>query len=129
LAAEVWARILESFMHGSRSTVLKSLLYLDAITLIGTVSSPVAHAATWLQVVIAVAFCLSFVSTLLAYGYFMFKDPDALRSEKFGIDKLTIEKGLVGDNNSGLARAPVSEPLIPGHEPPRLEHDSSEGSR
>ena len=40
--------------------------------------------------------------TLGAYIYLLIADRDALRSETFSLSKLAIEKGLVGDNISGL---------------------------
>jgi hypothetical protein len=54
---------------------------------------------------------------LVAYGYLLLKNPDALRSENFTLSKLAIEKGLVGDNISGLHQPPAidsapSAPLI-----------------
>ncbi len=99
-------------MQGSRSTALKALLYLDAISFVGISSVSAAGAAIWVQVFLACLLTMSFVSTLAAYFYFMFKDPDALRSEKFAIDKLSIEKGIVGDSISGLSRVSSSNQTI-----------------
>ncbi len=38
---------------------------------------------------------------MLSYLYFMFKDPDALRSENYSLEKLAIQRGLAGDSTSG----------------------------
>lgn len=37
-----------------------------------------------------------------AYLYFMFTDKDALRSETYSIQKLAIERGLRGDDLTGV---------------------------
>lgn len=37
-----------------------------------------------------------------AYTYLLFHDRDALRSEKYSIQKLAIERGLVGDSEFGI---------------------------
>ena len=38
----------------------------------------------------------------IAYCYFMVKSPDALRSEKFTLSKLAIERSVIGDNLTGF---------------------------
>ena len=39
---------------------------------------------------------------ILAYIYLLFHDRDALRSEKYSLQKLAIERGLVGDSETGI---------------------------
>jgi hypothetical protein len=39
---------------------------------------------------------------VITHFYFMVKNPDALRSEKFTIEKMAIERGLIGDSTSGM---------------------------
>lgn len=46
--------------------------------------------------------CLVTAIYLGAYIYFMFKNPDALRSETFTLRKMAIEKSLHGDDLTGL---------------------------
>lgn len=46
---------------------------------------------------------VAFGAELLAYGYFLFTgNTDALRSERFTIKKMQIERGLLGDSVSGF---------------------------
>ena len=51
--------------------------------------------------------------TLLLFGFgyvfFMFKDSDALRSERYSLSKMAIEKGLIGDDIKGLLSADLAE--------------------
>ena len=39
---------------------------------------------------------------VFAYIYLLLHDRDALRSEKYSIQKLAIEHGLVGDSETGI---------------------------
>jgi hypothetical protein len=39
---------------------------------------------------------------LASYIYFAFRHPDALRSEKFTLSKIALEKNLIGDSRVGL---------------------------
>lgn len=50
------------------------------------------------------AACFAFTVLLLlgSYIYFMRRDPDALRSESYSLQKLAIEKGIFGDNLVGM---------------------------
>ena len=41
------------------------------------------------------------IAYVLAYIYLLFHDRDALRSEKYSLQKLAIERGLVGDSDMG----------------------------
>ena len=50
---------------------------------------------------------ISVVIFLGSYIYFAMKQPDALRSEKFTLSKMAMEKNLIGDNRAGLVE--VSE--------------------
>lgn len=88
--------------YGTRSTVLNPLGWLIALLLPATISSFYFKTPTWLGITLAT---LSFLSVLLyffSYVYFMFKDSDALRSEKFSLQKLLIEKGFFGDDIQGF---------------------------
>ena len=39
---------------------------------------------------------------VFSYIYLLLHDRDALRSEKYSIQKLAIERGLVGDSETGI---------------------------
>lgn len=41
---------------------------------------------------------------LVAYIYFALTDKDALRSEKFYLHKMALQKGFVGDDSSGYIK-------------------------
>ena len=48
------------------------------------------------------AFGADVILFFCAFVYFAVTDKDALRSERFGIQKMAIEKGYIGDSMSGL---------------------------
>ena len=47
---------------------------------------------------------------LFTYIFCLFTDKDALRSENYSISKLAIEKGIIGDNITGMVE-PSSEEI------------------
>lgn len=110
-------RIIKYFLEhsnasGSRSTVLKSISWLIGLLLPSTIVSSYLRGDSWLTVAL---FILLFVSVLIfffAFIYFMFHDKDALRSEKFIINKLAIEKGVYGDSKHGLVQLDEKQYLI-----------------
>jgi hypothetical protein len=114
-------RLLQSNESGARSTVLKTLLWLDGLTAVALLLATVpwstkAVAPFWIQVMLGTAFGLAFVATIVAYGYFAVRDPGLLRSEQFHLRKLQIEKNLIGDSVHGYevtsATSQVTERLV-----------------
>ena len=57
----------------------------------------------WLTIMLAVIFCLGVAVFFFVYIYCLINDRDSLRSEKFTIQKLAIEKGIMGDDVTGIA--------------------------
>jgi hypothetical protein len=92
----------EATAKGARSTALHSLQWMLGILLSALPIVIWAGAPDWLLVGISGAAALILVLFIFAYVYFLLKQPDALRSEQFSLSKMAIEKGLVGDNVSGL---------------------------
>lgn len=96
----------ELFSHsdasGAKSTILKPLtwflaLIIGGILLLLQFSSPI-----WLIIMLAVIFCFGVVIFFFVYIYCLMNDRDSLRSEKFTIQKLAIEKGITGDDIIGI---------------------------
>jgi|SRR5512135_485174 hypothetical protein len=85
-----------------------------------------AHAPVWLIALTGGLFALTGLTFLACFVYFARVDPDSLRSERYSIQKMAIEKGLVGDNLSGLfeevdLRAEGKESLLLGEAPDEEE--------
>jgi len=87
---------------GEKSTILKPLTWLISILFGGIIILSYIKADQW---IIISFFCIiSIIISLFIFSYIycLYKDRDALRSEKFSIQKMAIEKGYYGDNTSGL---------------------------
>jgi hypothetical protein len=118
------ARLAESY--SSRSTALKPLLWLDGLLLAATTASsrlPSTGVTSVIQIGCAAMAAVSVLVTILAYAWFMFKNPDYLRSEHFTLRKIAMEKGVFGDDLQGIVQIKsgraLAEPLSPtaiGHE-------------
>ena len=87
---------------GSRSTILKPLTWFLSITISGIIFLIKYNAPNWILILFAIIICIAIIIFLFAYVYCLFKDRDALRNEKYSIQKLAIEKGIVGDDITGV---------------------------
>ena len=97
-------RFLQSFLKQAvtvdRSSALRPLGWAMGLVLTATVASSPFGAPNWLTVVLSGLSGLLIVFYLFSYVYLLFKDRDALRSEKYVIQKLAIER--YGDNIAGF---------------------------
>lgn len=93
------ALLSQSDASGSKSTILKPLTGLIAVFGIIFLSALKIGAAAWVYCIITIMISLTFILFLFAYVFCLLKDRDALRSEKFSIRKMEIERGIYGDNN------------------------------
>ena len=117
---EMWS-ILESLLRQarigqSRSSVVNPLQWTLVILISGLLALVFAHAPEWLIRLFAYAIGLVVVLLVAAYLFFMIKNPDALRSEKFSLMKTAMEKKVLGDSLTGLMEAfegPESKALVP----------------
>jgi len=64
------------------------------------------EAPDWIMITLVVLLISTVVMYLLIYLYYAIKNPDSLRSEKFTLSKMAIEKNLIGDDLSGLSEMP-----------------------
>ncbi len=94
----------------SRSDVLKPLAWLAGILLTAMVGMLWVKAPSWLTVLMAILLSVSIVLYLISYVYCLLRDPDALRSETYSLHKMVIERGLLGDNVTGVIDLDVEQP-------------------
>ncbi|HPQ43898.1 MAG TPA: hypothetical protein PKZ42_06675 [Syntrophales bacterium] len=92
----------EASAKGARSTALHALQWVIAMLLTSIPITAIAGAPSWILIGIASALAVVLTTFLGAYIYFLIKSPDALRSESYTLSKMAIERGLVGDNLTGL---------------------------
>lgn len=88
--------------QGSRSTALNPLGWLVALLMPGVVATSIWSVPVVVTMTLLVMLCAASVLYGGAYIYFMLKDPDALRSEKFTLSKMALERTAVGDDLVGL---------------------------
>ena len=98
MAAPIWSVLQQALASGSRSTVLKPLGWLIALTLAGAISAFKFNPDIWFSDVLGGMCIASIVLYIVAYVYFGITDKDALRSETFSIQKMAIQKEFVGDD-------------------------------
>jgi len=92
----------QAIVHGARSTILRPLGWLLGILATLVLAAIRFQAPAWMHVIIAALLALGVSLYLGAFLYCLITDKEALRTEKFAIQKLAIEKGFVGEN-LGLA--------------------------
>lgn len=102
-------RVGHALENGGRSSVLNSLGWMMFI-LVGTLMGLVRSGAeSWLIILFSVFISLILVWYLGFYFFFALRSPDTLRSEKFSLQKMAIEKGIYGDSESGFIEKSISE--------------------
>jgi hypothetical protein len=87
---------------GTRSTALSDLRWFLAILTAAFIVAIKLAAPDWALILIACLMGLSALVYLSIYVYFATNSPDALRSERFTLSKLQIEKSITGDNLGGF---------------------------
>lgn len=86
----------------TRSDVLRALIWPNAGLLMAFTAAISAHSPNWCLVALAGMLGVFMFLYAAAYVFFAITDPDALRSEKYKLQKIAIEKGLFGDSLTGL---------------------------
>lgn len=89
----------------TRSDVLRGLIWPNGMLLVALVSTAGTGGPSWLLITFAIMLGLFLVLYAASYVYFALTDPDALRSEKYKLQKMAIEQNLYGDNGVGLLDA------------------------
>jgi threonine/homoserine/homoserine lactone efflux protein len=89
--------------QGSRSTVLNPLGWVLAISVSAVLGCVSLHPEVWLTKLFAGFAIVILVIYLVAYIYFALTNSDALRSEKFTLSKMAIERSMTGDSLKGFA--------------------------
>ena len=98
----VWASIVDQMSSGgSKSTVLKPLFFALCFLLACIYFAVTLELPIWVMYCFLIAMLIVFVLFLIIYLVCFFKNPDLIRSEKYLIEKLAIEKQFIGDDKTG----------------------------
>jgi hypothetical protein len=93
----------------AKSTALTPFLWL-LVPLLGAAVASVALAGVTTATYLLLGLCSLVILFILGLGaYFAVKNPDCLRSEKYTIQKMVIERGQIGDTFTGLQEQDVIE--------------------
>jgi hypothetical protein len=110
---------------GARSTVLTDLRWFLGLVISGLLIAWHIQSPSWLLALFGVVLGLAVLIYFCAFIYFGITNPDALRSERFSLSKLAIERSITGDSVKGFLD-PVTEnarQLPAPDESPGKEHD------
>ena len=91
-----------STADGSRTNALNHIQWMIAAFLVVFMIAATSGLATAVQIFIGSITVLLVIAYLVTHFYFAVKNPDALRSEKFTIQKMAIERAIIGDSKSGI---------------------------
>jgi predicted membrane channel-forming protein YqfA (hemolysin III family) len=133
-----WLRTMESAMspgtfmqlfersvaNGSRSTVMTPLAWMIGILLAALVALIPVSAPSWIIQWVTGLFVVSAVIYIAGFVYFGLTNPELLRTERFSLSKMAIEKSVRGDSLLGLvgpSQGPDDHLLLPGQPPPKPE--------
>ena len=86
----------------SRSDALRPLSWLFGILMISFLGCLYERADGWVVAVDMGAIGFVLIVYVIVYVFFAVKNTDALRSEKYTLQKMAIEHNLRGDSNVGL---------------------------
>lgn len=96
-----WNALHQALVSGSKSTALNPLVWLIGLTLVGSISAQILGSPSWFADILRFLCIASIIYYMVFYFYFAKTDKDALRSEKYSIQKLAIQKGFIGDDQTG----------------------------
>jgi hypothetical protein len=109
-------------MNGSKSTALSPLGWALAILVSGLLGSLYYRAPSGVMIFFGASIAVVLISYLAAYFIFLARSPDYLRSERYSLSKMAIEKSLRGDNISGATEQDENAlPAMPTPSDHRLE--------
>jgi len=92
---------------GSRSDVLKPLIWPLGLTLAAIPALLAAKAPTWMAAGLGIAFAIILLIYVVAFVALLLFKPDSLRSEHFVLTQTAMQHGLLGDSLSGRISTPL----------------------
>lgn len=91
----------QSDASGAKSTILKPITWFISLLVAGLMCALYFKANNLIIVFFIILISFACAIFFFAFIFCLFKNPDALRSETYSIQKMAIEKGIFGDTNSG----------------------------
>lgn len=107
----------QASMQGWKSTALQMhnwglLLAYAALLFAATV-----HASLWLMILLAVMASIMTANWIYSHNYLLVHNTDALRSERYTLSKMAIQRSVTGDTITGLKELGIDDlKLLPSTE-------------
>lgn len=101
----------------SRTDALKPLVYAMGVLLTAAVGFVFGKAPAWLLIVTVILLSVTVVVYIVAFVFCLLSNPDLLRSETYGLQKMAIERGVFGDSQTGLMDPSEEENRVTGPTP------------
>lgn len=96
------ALLQQSDMKGSKSTAMSALAWLIAVLVAALTACLKLSTPDWILRIIVALLTIAVLIYMGLYVFLAIKAPDALRSEKYSLSKMAIEKSFRGDNLTGI---------------------------
>ena len=114
MGLEIFQSLLQqSSAQGSRTTALQPVIWISSLVMASMVTSISVHAPQWVLVFLGCIMTVLLATFVFAYVYFALRNPDALRSERFTLTKMQIEKNQLGDTVHGFMDVAVKAKALP----------------
>jgi hypothetical protein len=94
----------------SRPDILRPLTWLIVLILLAIIGLVKWEASPWLIMTVAILLALVIFLYFGAYVFCLLKNPDALRSERYALQKIEFERSIYGDNKSGTFEVDDTSP-------------------
>jgi|SRR5580700_1689692 hypothetical protein len=105
----------------SRTDVLRALIWPIGILMIATLGLVYAKAPEWLLIIFAAMLVGSMFLYCASYVFCLINDRDALRSERYSLNKLAIEHGIYGDSVIGMKAVQDQPQALPAPSGQKIE--------
>jgi hypothetical protein len=103
----------KAYQSGYRSNILNSLIYICAVIITAIAVLSKTSVDKWIINGLAVTLFIVIAVFVFSYLYCVVKDRDALRSERYSINKMAIENKFFGDDKSGPLSNEIISSVIP----------------
>jgi hypothetical protein len=100
--------ISKAYQSGYRSTILRPIYGLSALTISAIAIFAKVNVATWIINGLAIVLFVIIGVAVFSYLYCLVKDRSALRTESYSLSKLAIERGIYGDDKVGIIKDDIT---------------------
>lgn len=108
----------KAIVNGNKSTILLPLRWLIGLSFSATLIAVLIKAPNWMTIMFSIVSGLAIILFLYAYIYSLLNNPENLRSEKYTIQRMAIERGIFGDDIVGQIKVETKDDIKEFEEKP-----------